>query len=390
MNFDFDTIIPRRGTDSYKWDSPAADDILPMWVADMDFRTAPEIIEALQKRVEHGVFGYAKVPPAYYESIIRWFERRHSWSIRREWILSTTGVVPAISAILQGIAAPGDKVITLTPVYNCFFSSIRNSGCVLEDCPLHYENGLYSIDFDAFEKQLADAAVKFLLLCNPHNPTGRVWSRSELSEISRLCEKHGVFVISDEIHCEMIAPGFRYTPYATVSENALMGSVTCMSPSKSFNIAGIQVSNIVCADAALRAKIDRSLQVNEIADVGVFGIPALIAAYDKGEPWLDALNAYFHENDMAFREFCGKYLPQYPLPPKEASYLEWLDCTPSGMDGDEVARRLLEEQKLMVNPGSMYGEAGRPFIRINIACSRTLMMQGLEKIRRVLAPSDRA
>lgn len=387
MTYDFDTIIPRRGSNSYKWDTPATDDILPMWVADMDYRTAPEIIEALQKRLDHGIFGYAKTPPEYFEATIRWFRRRHGWSIRREWVLNTTGVVPALSAILQGLARPGDKVLTLTPVYNCFFSSIRNSGCVLGDCPLRYEHGLYSIDFPALEAQAADPAAKFLLLCNPHNPTGRVWSPEELRELSRICRQHGLFVISDEIHCEMLSPGFRYTPYASISEPACLGSVTCVSPSKSFNIAGIQVANIICADDSVRRKISHALDVNEIADQNVFAAPALIAAYEKGEPWLSALNAYFHGNDVAFREFCARHMPQYPLPPKEASYLEWLDCSPSGMDGDEVARRLLEEQKLMVNPGSMYGEAGRPFIRINIACPRALLMQGLEKLRRVLAPA---
>ena len=386
MPYDFDTLIPRRGSNSYKWDTPATDDVLPMWVADMDFRTAPEIIEALQKRLDHGVFGYAKTPPEYYEATMRWFARRHGWSIQREWLLNTTGVVPAISAILQGLASPGDKIITLTPVYNCFFSSIRNSGCVLADCPLHYEGGLYTIDFAALEAAAADPAAKYLLLCNPHNPSGRVWTREELGQVDRICRQHGVFVISDEIHCEMLSPGFRYTPYAAVSESACRGSVTCVSPSKSFNIAGIQVANIVCADASLRRRISHALDVNEVADQNVFAVPALIAAYEKGEPWLCALNAYFHENDVAFREYFARYMPQYPLPPKEASYLEWVDCSPSGMDGDEVARRLLEEEKLMVNPGSLYGETGRPFIRVNIACPRVLLMQGLEKMRRVLAP----
>lgn len=388
MKYDFDSIIPRRGSNSYKWDTPATDDVLPMWVADMDFRTAPEIIEALRQRLDHGIFGYAKTPPEYYEATIRWFRRRHGWQIQREWLLNTTGVVPAISAILQGLAQPGDKVITLTPVYNCFFTSIRNSGCVLSDCPLHYENGLYTIDFAALEAAAADPAAKFLLLCNPHNPSGRVWSAAELAEISRICHQHGIFVISDEIHCEMIAPGFRYIPYASLSEQACMGSVTCVSPSKSFNIAGIQVANIVCADDSIRRKIEHALNVNEVADQNVFAVPALIAAYEKGEPWLNELNAYFHENDKAFREFFSRHLPQYSLPPKEASYLEWLDCTPSGMDGDEVARRLLDEEKLMVNPGSMYGENGRAFIRINIACPRSLLMQGLEKLRHVLAPDS--
>ena len=384
MKYDFDTVIPRRGTNSYKWDTPGSEEVLPMWVADMDFRTAPEIIEAMQKRLEHGVFGYAKTPGAYFEATMRWFERRHGWRMQREWMLNTTGVVPAISAILQGLATPGERVITLTPVYNCFFSSIRNSGCELADCPLHYEGGRYSIDYAALEAAAAHPAAKYLLLCNPHNPSGRVWQRGELEEVDRICRRHGVFVISDEIHCEMLSPGFCYTPYATVTAEASRGSVTCVSPSKSFNIAGIQMANIVCEDADVRRRIEHALEVNEVADMNVFAVPALIAAYEKGEPWLNALNAYFHENDVAFRAYFAEHMPQYVIPPKEASYLEWVDCTASGMDGDEVARRLLEEAQLMVNPGSLYGSGGRPFIRVNIACPRTLLMQGLEKLHQIL------
>ena len=384
MTYDFDTIIPRRGTCSYKWDTPAEEGVLPMWVADMDFPTAPEVRAALQRRLDHGIFGYTKVPADYYEATINWFRRRHGVSFAAEHIIYTTGVVPALSAIIQALTQPGDKVLVQTPVYNCFFSSIRNSRCTLVENRLHYENGLYSIDFADLEAKAADPAVKLMLLCNPHNPSGRVWSREELGEISRICEKHGVFVVADEIHGEIIAPGFRYTPYASLSESAMRHSATCISPSKAFNIAGLQVANIVCADDSIRRRIDKAINVNEVCDINAFAVPALIAAYREGEPWLTALNAYLHENDMALRSFCREHLPQYPLPPLEATYLEWMDCSASGMDGDEVTRRLLE-QGLMVNRGSMYGEAGRAFIRINIACPRAVLMQGLQKLLPVLA-----
>lgn len=384
MTYDFDTIIPRRGTCSYKWDTPAEEGVLPMWVADMDFPTAPEVRAALQRRLDHGIFGYTKVPADYYEATISWFRRRHGVSFAAEHIIYTTGVVPALSAIIQALTQPGDKVLVQTPVYNCFFSSIRNSRCTLVENRLHYENGLYSIDFADLEAKAADPAVKLMLLCNPHNPSGRVWSREELGEISRICEKHGVFVVADEIHGEIIAPGFRYTPYASLSESAMRHSATCISPSKAFNIAGLQVANIVCADDSIRRRIDKAINVNEVCDINAFAVPALIAAYREGEPWLTALNAYLHENDMALRSFCREHLPQYPLPPLEATYLEWMDCSASGMDGDEVTRRLLE-QGLMVNRGSMYGEAGRAFIRINIACPRAVLMQGLQKLLPVLA-----
>ena len=381
--YDFDSITPRRGTCSYKWDTPAQDNVLPMWVADMDFPTAPEIRAALQRRLDHGIFGYTKVPEAYYEATINWFRRRHGWSIGAEQIIYTSGVVPALSAIIQALTEPGDRVLVQTPVYNCFFSSIRNSRCQVAENPLRYENGLYSIDFEDLELKAANPAVKLMLLCNPHNPSGRVWSRDELAEISRICEKHGVFVVSDEIHGEITAPGFRYTPYATLGESARLHSATCVSPSKAFNIAGLQVANIVCADDSIRRRIDKAINVNEVCDINAFAVPALIAAYNEGEPWLNALNAYLHANDVALREYCRERLPQYPMPPLEATYLEWMDCSASGMDGDEVTRRLLEHG-LMVNRGSMYGEAGRAFIRINIACPRTLLMQGLEKLLPVL------
>ena len=386
MDYDFDTIIPRRGTCSYKWDTPDEADTLPMWVADMDFRTAPEIRRALQDRLDHGIFGYTKVPDAYYEATLSWFSRRHGWHMQREWIIYTSGVVPALSAIIQALTKPGDKVLLQTPVYNCFFSSIRNSGCTVAENPLRYENGLYSIDFEDFEKKAADPAVKLFLLCNPHNPSGRVWSPEELRELARICESHGVFVVADEIHGEIVAPGFRYTPFASISESALRGSATCISPSKAFNIAGLQVANIVCADDSLRRRIDKAINVNEVCDINAFSVPALIAAYEKGEPWLRALNAYLHENDAVLRKFCRENLPEFPLPPLEATYLEWMDCSASGMDGDETARRLLEAG-LMVNPGSMYGEAGRRFIRINIACPRSLLLRGLDLLHRVLRRS---
>ena len=380
--YDFDAIIPRRGTGSYKWDTPASDDTLPMWVADMDFRTAPAIIEAMQQRLEHGIFGYTKVPDAYYEAAINWFRRRHGWEFRREWMIYTTGVVPAFSAIIQALTQPGDKVIIQTPAYNCFFSSIRNSGCELLANPLRYENGLYSFDFEDLEAKAADPAAKVLLLCNPHNPSARVWSRDELAEVARICEKHGIFVIADEIHCEFATEGFRYTPYASLSESALLHSATCISPSKAFNIAGLHMANIVCAHDSTRRRIDKAINVNEVCDINVFAVPALIAAYNHGESWLDALKTYLSGNDALVRAVFRERLPRYSIPPLEGTYLEWIDCRPSGKSGDEVAELLLAEG-LMVNSGSMYGDGA--FIRLNIACPRSQVARALEILCRVLS-----
>ena len=282
MKYDFDEIIPRRGTNSYKWDSARDADILPMWVADMDFRTAPAVTEALKKRVEHGIFGYVRVPDSYYHAVIHWFDRRHNWKIEREWIIYTTGVVPALSAIIKALTNPGDRVLVQTPVYNCFFSSIRNNGCEMISNPLIYEDNTYRIDFDDLEKKAADPKVKLLLLCNPHNPAGRVWSKQELIRIGEICLQNDVWVVSDEIHCELGFPGYTYTPFASLSEEFRMHSVTCTSPSKAFNLAGLQIANIISADADIRRKIDKAININEVCDVNPFGVEALIAAYNEG------------------------------------------------------------------------------------------------------------
>ena len=265
MKFDFDKQISRRGTNSYKWDSAKSEDVLPMWVADMDFHTAPSIVEALQRRVAHGIFGYTRVPDSYYEAVTGWFARRHGFQIDREWIIYTSGVVPAISAIIKALTRPGDKVLVQTPVYNCFFSSIRNNGCEMVSSPLLHADNTFTIDYDDLERKAADSKVKVMLLCNPHNPAGRVWKREELVRIGEICIRHGVTVIADEIHCELVFPGHTYTPFASISDNFLQHCVTCISPSKAFNIAGLQIANIVCSDDKLRLKIDRAMSIRSVS-----------------------------------------------------------------------------------------------------------------------------
>ena len=384
MNYDFDTIIPRRGTNSYKWDTPGEENVLPMWVADMDFRTAPAIIEALQKRVAHGIFGYTKVPEAYYDAVVRWFESRHRWRIDPRWMIYTSGVVPALSAIIKALTAPGDKVIIQTPAYNCFYSSIRNDGCELSANNLIYRDGRHTIDFDDLEAKAADPKAKLLLLCNPHNPVGRVWMPEELRRIGDICLRNNVFVVADEIHCELTYEGHDYTPFASLSERFQQNSVTCVSPSKAFNIAGLQIANIIAADEEVRRRIDRAININEVCDVNPFGIIATIAAYNEGGEWLDALRKYLRENYEYLRRFFAEKLPQYPVLPLEGTYLVWIDCRALGIGTDATALRLQEEQKLMVNSGTMYGHGGEGFIRLNIACPRTLLADGLERVARVL------
>ena len=384
MKYDFDEIIPRRGTNSYKWDSARDADILPMWVADMDFRTAPPVVEALRKRVEHGIFGYVRVPDAYYAAVTNWFARRHDWQIEKEWIIYTTGVVPALSAVIKALTVPGDKVMVQTPVYNCFFSSIRNNGCGMIANPLIYRNGTYQIDFADLEQKAADPSVKVLLLCNPHNPAGRVWTKQELTRIGDICIRNNVWVVADEIHCELVFPGHTYIPFASISQEFLMHSVTCTSPSKAFNLAGLQIANIISANTDIRMKIDKAININEVCDVNPFGVEALMAAYTDGEEWLEELKQYLFANYNYLRAYFEEYLPEFPVSMLEGTYLVWVDCSVLNQSSDEIVKTLLKRVKLWVNEGSLYGEIGEGFIRINIACPRQQLIEGLNRLRRAL------
>ena len=385
MRYDFDAEISRRGSRSYKWDSAAREDVLPMWVADMDFRTAEPIIEALRRRVEHGIFGYTRVPDAYYEALIRWFEHRHGWTIRRDWVIYTSGVVPAVSAIIKALTVPGDRVLVQTPVYNCFFSSIRNNGCETAVSPLVYADGTYTIDFDDFEKKAADPRVKLFLLCNPHNPGGRVWTREELTRMGEICIRTGVYIGAADLHCELVFPGNIYIPFASLSPEFSSHSVTCNSPSKAFNIAGLQIANIIVPDNDMRTRIDRAININEVCDVNPFGVEALIAAYNEGEEWLSQLLAYLKGNDDFMWDFCRQNLPQFPLTRLEGTYLEWMDCKTIGLASAELEKRLIDEAGLWLNAGTMYGAEGEGFMRWNIACPRSRLTEGLERFRQYIS-----
>lgn len=378
MKYDFDKTIDRRATNSYKWDS-APEGVLPMWVADMDFRTAPAIIDALQKRVAHGIFGYTRVPDAYYDAVTSWFSRRHGWDIDREWIIYTSGVVPAVSAVIKALTVPGDKVIVQTPVYNCFFSSIRNNGCEIVSNPLRRTADTYKMDFDALERCAADPRAKVMLLCNPHNPAGRVWTPDELTRLGNICLRNGVTVVADEIHCELVYQGFKYTPFASLSDAFLHRSVTCVSPSKAFNIAGLQIANIVAFDNDLRSRIDKAININEVCDVNPFGVAATIAAYNEGEEWLNQLVDYLHGNYEAMAEFCRRELAEFPITRLEGTYLVWMDCSSLGMSSDAFEHALLDDARLWLNAGTMYGAEGEGYMRWNIACPRSVMLDGLNR-----------
>lgn len=384
--YDFDKQTERRGTNSYKWDTMTDADVLPMWVADMDFETAPAITKALQERVAQGIFGYTYVPDSYYEAVMGWFKRRHEWTIEREWIIYTSGVVPAISCSLKALTLPGEKVLVQTPVYNCFFSSIANSGCQVVENELVYENGTYRIDFEDFERKCADEKTTVFLLCNPHNPACRVWKRDELERMNEICVRHGVKVVADEIHCELVMPGFTYVPFASVSDACRDNCVVLNSPSKAFNIAGLQIANIICADKEVRRRIDRAVNINEVCDVNPFGVIALQAAYNEGGEWLDELNAYLYGNYELVKEFVATEMPKLNVVRLEGTYLVWIDVLGLEFSSDELTDKLLKEAKVMVNSGTMYGQrAGQGFIRLNIACPRARLLEGLKRMGRCLA-----
>lgn len=381
MKYNFDEIVPRWHTCSYKWDSLPDDRLLPLWVADMDFRTAPAVVKALEKRVRHGIFGYTYVPEAYYEAVVGWFARRHGWRIEKEWIMYTSGVVPALSAIIKALTEPGNGVVVQTPVYNCFFSSIRNNGCRMVANPLKYENRTYHIDFDDLERKTADPSVKLMLLCNPHNPAGRVWTREELLRVGDICRRNQVKVVTDEIHCELVFPGHIYTPFASLGEEYLQNSITCLSPSKAFNLAGLQIANIVSCDEEVRKKIDRAININEVCDVNPFGVTATIAAYNEGEDWLVQLLDYLKVNYDYLCRFFHTYLPQISVTELEGTYLVWTDCRTLPFPSDTLQSRLRMETGLWLNSGTMYGEEGEGFLRWNIACPHTMLQDALIRFR---------
>lgn len=383
MEYDFSRPTDRRGTDSYKWDSAPEADIIPLWVADMDFETFPGITEALQRRVAHGIFGYTRVPEAYYEAVCRWFDKRHGWHINCEDIIYTSGVVPAVSAVIKALTLPGDQVIVQGPVYNCFFSSIRNNGCEMVSNSLIYnkEELRYEIDFDDLERKLKHERARLMLLCNPHNPGGRVWTRDELTRVAELCHKYGVRVVSDEIHCELTLYDNEYVPFGSLPDELSRDSITCCSPSKAFNTAGLQIANIVCRDAEVRNRIDRAININEVCDVNPFGVIALQAAYsDEGYEWLTQLRKYISTNYDLLMERFARELPKCKVMRMEGTYLAWIDCSELHISSDEIEEMLMHENKVWVNAGSMYGAEGAAFIRINMACTSELLNEGITRI----------
>ena len=384
MQYDFDEVIERRGTGALKYEALlprwGRDDLIPLWVADMDFRTPPFIMEAIRRRCEHEILGYTVKPRAFFEAIRDWVDRRHGWKVNASEIGFAPGIVPGISSAIQCFTEPGDKIMIQPPVYHPFAMIIRENGREIVNNPLILENGRYRMDFNHMQE--AVHGCRMFILCNPHNPAGRAWTAEELTRLGEICLRHGVTVISDEIHCDLTLDGHRHIPFASLNEEFLRHSVTCTAPSKTFNIAGLQAANIIAADPEIRRKIDRQLVDNELHALNAFAVEALIAAYNEGGEWLDELKKYLWENYEYLRDFFTRHLPALPVTPLEATYLVWVDCRTLKRPTTEIARQLLEEGHVWINEGEMY--AGEGFLRINIACPRKTLAEGLERIRKVV------
>ena len=378
---DFDRINPRRNTASIKWDSYTEREVIPLWVADMDFQTAPVVREAMIRRAESGVYGYSFADEDYMDSLEGWFEGRHGYTIDRSMVIPVPGVVPALSAIIKALVKPGEGVIIQPPVYNCFFSSVRNNDCLLLENPLQridLPDGrfTYEMDFDGLAELAARPDAKLMILCNPHNPAGRAWREEELEQVAEICRENGVRVVSDEIHCEIVMPGCEYVPYGTVDRSA----VVCTSPSKAFNTAGLHTSNIICPDAAVREAVDRAVNVNEVCDLTCFGVDALKASYtQEGADWIDELCDYIWDNYRFFADTMAKRLPQCPVTMLEATYLPMVDVSAiTAYTSEQLEEKLKADFGVWVNAGEMYGREG--YLRVNLACPRATLAKGLDRL----------
>ena len=379
MGFDFDKMTDRRGWGSLKWDVPERE--LPMWVADMDFETAPEVAEYITRRAAHSIFGYSVVTEDWYRAYKNWWSRRHGLQMDEEWLIFCTGVVPAISSTVRKLTTVGEKVLIQTPVYNIFFNSIRNNGRVILESPLIYDGREYSVNWSDLEEKLADPQTTLMLLCNPHNPVGKIWDKETLARIGELCDKHHVLVLSDEIHCDLTDPGCEYVPFASVSETCRNNSITCMAPTKTFNLAGLQTAAVMVPDPVIRHKLNRGLNTDEVAEPNVFAIGAAVAAFEKGEPWLEELRQYLYENKQLVRVFVEQEIPGIKVVPSQATYLLWLDCSGITEDATELADFIRKDSGLYLTEGEEYGACGRKFMRLNTACPRARLLEGLERLK---------
>jgi cystathionine beta-lyase len=397
MKLPFDKKIDRIGTNSVKWEFVQREGdplywehtesfvgengVLPLWVADMDFRCPEPVVEALVARAQHGIYGYSAPTDAFYQSVVNWMERRHGWEIAPEWICITPGVVPALSLLVRTFVYPGDKVLIQPPVYYPFFSAIENNGCQVVASPLIYESDGYRMDFTDLEDKAKDPRVKMAILCSPHNPVGRVWTRDELLRFGEICIKNDLLIVSDEIHGDLIHPGHVFTPFAKISHEFAQRSIICTAPTKTFNLAGVPTSCIVIPNDDLRGRFTKTIQSDGLELGNAFGIVALQAAYDHGEPWLEQVLSYIHANLEYLNKYVSEHIPQISVVQPEGTYLVWLDCKKLGLDKLGLKRLMLERARVYLDEGFIFGAEGEGFERINIACPRPLLAEALDRIR---------
>ena len=374
----FDQPVDRRGTGCMKWDVKEGE--LPMWVADMDFQTAPQIIEAIQKRAQHGVFGYTLITEEWYKAYQNWWKTRHDFEIAREWLIFCTGIVPAISSIVRKMTTPAEKVVVLTPVYNIFFNSILNNGRNPLECELEYENGEYHINWQDLEEKLADPQTTLMIFCNPHNPVGKIWDKETLARIGDLCARYHVLVLSDEIHCDLTRPDKGYVPFASVSETCKNNSITCIAPTKAFNLAGIQTAAVVIPDPFIRHKVNRGLNTDEVAEPNVFAAMAPVAAFEQGGSWMDSLKEYLWKNRKYAEEYIREEIPEIYAVKGEATYLLWLDCTRIFREEQDLCDFIRQYSGLYLSDGREYHN-GEGFLRMNLACSMEVLKDGLNRLK---------
>jgi Bifunctional PLP-dependent enzyme with beta-cystathionase and maltose regulon repressor activities len=376
--YDFDEIIDRRRSRCAKWDE-VGEELLPMWVADMDFKSAPEIIRTLEERVRHGVYGYSGGYEGWYEALIAWMRKRYGWAVEKEWILTSPGVVPALDMLVRALTRPGDGIIIQTPVYPPFFQVVQRNGRRLLENPLRYDGGRYTMDLDQLERQI-DPETKLMILCSPHNPAGRVWSREELAALGEICLRHGMIIIADEIHSDIIFAGHRHTVFASLGPEFEQNCVICNAPSKTFNIAGIQASNIIIPNKQIRAACRHILNTGELGLPNVFAVAAAETAYSKGEPWLEEMLVYVEKNYLFAKAFIEQNLPEITVAEAEGTYLIWLDCRGLGLSDLDLDVFIREKARLALSPGHIFGDAGRGFQRMNIGCPRSILAEGLQRL----------
>lgn len=389
--YNFDKIINRKGTNCLKYDyavergKPA--DVLPLWVADMDFTVSEEITKSLHAAVDHGIYGYIQPKDAYYNAITNWMEKNHNWKTKREWIMKTPGVVFALGAAVKAFTKPGDAVLIQNPVYYPFTNIIRDNDRRVIDNTLVYEKRVtegksqYSIDYEDFERKIVQENIKLFILCNPHNPVGRVWNREELQYLGEICLRHHVIVVSDEIHNDFVYPGFEHTVFANVDPRFAEFTVTCTAPSKTFNLAGLQISNIFISNETLREAFQKEIDKTGYDEPNALGAVACEAAYRGGQEWLDQLRAYLLENLNFLRTYLQEKIPQIHLVEPEGTYLVWLDCSELGISGKELDQFIVEKAGLWLDGGAMFGPSGADFQRVNIACPRATLELALDKLK---------